>query len=159
MSLALLQLREKHPRFFYHGYRIIQETDALRFSFDFELEPDIRFSPEVVVRGVSQQRMLGLGQEVLNNLGFHLGLIEIPSYWKAACSPHIVIRAGVLDEYQLTWWKHLLINGQGEFFFRNNIDFTEPDFVGFAVPPSIATDNGLLATDWRILDHFYRGNL
>ncbi len=132
MSLPLLQLREKHPRFLYHGYRILHESEALRFSFDFELEPDIRFSPEVVIEGLSQQRILRLGQAILNNIAFHLGLIEIPSYWKVACSPQIIVRAGTLDEYQLTWWKHLLINGQGEFFFTNNIDFTQPDFVRFA---------------------------
>src|SRR5207302_5726813 len=82
---------------------------------------------------IDQQRVQRIGQATLTNLGFHLGLIEIPSYWKTACSPEIVSGAGDLDEYQLAWWKKLLINGQGEFFFTNDIDFMQPDFVRFTI--------------------------
>ena len=137
MTQLLDRLRQEHGRFFYHGYTVMLEEGALRFGFDFEIEPEIRFSPEVVVRNIDRQRVSHLQPEVLNNLAFHLGLMEIPSYWKATCSPEIVIRAGSLDEYQISWWKQLLLKGLGEFFYSNDINFTVPDFVTFKIDPDI----------------------
>jgi hypothetical protein len=55
--------------------------------------------------------------------------MELPTYWKATCSPEIVIEAGVLNADQIAWWHDLLIKGQGEFYYLNQIDFTQPDFV------------------------------
>ena len=73
-----------------------------------------------------------LPQAALGNLAFHLGLIEMFSYWKAACSPEIVVRAGALDSEQIAWWMDLLRHGMGEFFCVNQIDFRQPDFVKIA---------------------------
>lgn len=137
MTQLLDHLRQKHRRFLYHGYTVALEKRALIFGFDFEIEPGIRFSPEVVVRDINQQRVSRLRPEVLNNLAFHLGLMEIPSYWKATCSPEIVIRAGSLDEYQISWWKRLLLRGLGEFFYNNDINFAVPDFVTFKIGSDI----------------------
>ncbi|MCK4246828.1 hypothetical protein KAX14_06305, partial [Candidatus Bipolaricaulota bacterium] len=70
MTQLLDRLREKHRRFVYHGYTVALEKRALIFGFDFEIEPGIRFSPEVVVRDIDQQRVSRLRPEVLNNLAF-----------------------------------------------------------------------------------------
>jgi len=51
------------------------------------------------------------------------------SYWKAVCSPEILVRAGFLDAQQLSWWTDLLLHGMREFFYVNQIDFTAPNFV------------------------------
>src|SRR5262249_640824 len=69
--------------------------------------------------------------DALRNVIFHLGLIEVLSYWKATCSPVIQVNAGSLSSAQITWWKDLLFHGMGEFFFRNDIDFTLDDLVEF----------------------------
>jgi hypothetical protein len=133
MTQLLDVLRQKHPRFFYRGYTIVEQALSLKFVFDFEMEPGLCFSPEVVIKGVDHGRISQLRTETLNNIAFHLGLMEIPSYWKAACSPEIVIEAGSLDGYQISWWQDLLIKGMGEFFFVNDIDFTVPDLVTFKI--------------------------
>jgi len=65
----------------------------------------------------------------IDNLVFHLGLMEIPSYWKATCSPKIVIEAGFLNKDQIKWWKNLIINGMGQFFYENKIDWRSPNFL------------------------------
>lgn len=149
MAYTLSELRERHPRFFYHGYSIAREEGNLRFSFDLEIEPGIRFAPSVLFQGVDAERVRSLGEEVLNNFAFHLGLMEVPSYWKAACSPEIVVEAGPLDSYQLDWWHNLLLNGQGEFFYTNRIDFTAPDFITIrsasVAAPATAPYSGSLA--------------
>lgn len=125
----LEQLRKRHPRFVYRHYEVAHTGDDVRFSFEFIIEPDIIFHPEVVIAGVDAAMWDACPPALRDNLAFHLGLAEIPSYWKAACSPEIVIEAGSLDPNQLAWWHDLLINGMGEFFFINQIDFTVPDFV------------------------------
>ena len=74
--------------------------------------------------------MLGhdVNLEEIRGLAFHLGLIEAISYWKSACPPEMVVKAGHLTEQQTVWWHDLFIHGLGEFFFQNDIDFTQPDF-------------------------------
>ena len=134
--LTLDRLRRQHPRLYYRSFAVVNLGDRLLFRFDLEIEPRIRFRPWVEIGGLDPRWVAGLSPEVLNNLAFHLGLMEIPSYWKATCSPEIVVQAGPLDGWQLAWWKQLLLDGQGEFFFRNQIDFTAPDFVDLRVETS-----------------------
>lgn len=105
----------------------------MQFGFDFEVPPQIKFNPKVVVKNVDQQRISSLGKEVLNSLAFGLGLMEIPSYWKATCSPEVIIRAGLLSPEQILWWRDLLLQGLGQFFYTNQIDFTGEKFVNFRV--------------------------
>jgi hypothetical protein len=123
------RLRAKHARFRFHDYSIGQEPEGLRFTYDFVIEPDIVLRPTVRLNGVDAETVAQLDPDVLHNLAFHLGLIEIPSYWKAACSPEIVVEAGHLDHEQIVWWHDLLIKGQGEYFYVNQIDFRAPDLV------------------------------
>jgi len=78
-----------------------------------------------------------VGDRVVDNLVFHLGLIELLSYWKAACSPEIEIKAGPLNQEQIKWWKDLIINGMGQFFYENKIDFTKPNFIKI-IPINVA---------------------
>jgi hypothetical protein len=51
------------------------------------------------------------------------------SYWKATCSPHIVIEAGYLNKQQIAWWHNLIIKGMGEYLYKNAINFTQPHFL------------------------------
>ena len=62
------------------------------------IEPDIKFRSKVIIEGVPRLRIRSLDKKILNNLIFHLGLIEALSYWKASCSPEIEIKAGPLGE-------------------------------------------------------------
>jgi hypothetical protein len=138
MTQLIDRLRQKHRRFLYHGYSVALAGEDLKIGFDFEIEPEIRFHPGITIGNIDKGRVSGLQPAVLDNLAFHLGLMEIPSYWKATCAPEIVIEAGPLDDYQISWWKELLLNGLGEFFYRNDIDFTTPDFVDFKIDPDFS---------------------
>jgi hypothetical protein len=129
MSQSIEYFRSKHHRFTYEAYNVQYDKGKLVFSFSFRIDPNITFSPSITFHGVKPEIFSGLSNDILNNIAFHLGLAEIPSYWKATCAPEIFIKAGVLDKYQTDWWRKLLINGMGEFFFTNQIDFTPSDFV------------------------------
>ena len=61
-------------------------------------------------------------EEVIRNLLFHLGMVELVSYWKATCSPEVIVKPHHLDEWQAGWWKKLYFNGLGEFFYINKIE-------------------------------------
>jgi len=81
----------------------------------------------VIIRGVDSARIRTLDKSALDNLIFNIGLAEIPSYWKATCSPKIVIKAGYLDNNQIAFWRDLIAN-MGQFFYENDLPFISPEF-------------------------------
>lgn len=129
--MTLSELRTKHPALRYQAYEYHFTPAGLSVSFSFLLEPDIVFKPELTFTGPQTLELAQFSPPVLNNIVFHLGLIELFSYWKTACPPKIIVEAGSLDEDQRQWWQTLLLEGMGEFFFINQIDFTGDDFVTF----------------------------
>ena len=117
-------LREKYPRFIFKNYSYFLKENNLKIFFDFKIEPDINFRPEILIENVEK-----IGERELDNFVFHLGMIEILSYWKATCSKEIIIKAGYLNEEQIKWWRDLIIDGMGQFFYENKIDFRKSDFL------------------------------
>ncbi len=142
-------LRKKYPRFIYNKYSWKLQGRDLNFVFDFEIEPaptprarsaqyetSIYFKPEVTIENVDKSRLKKIGKGMIDNLVFHLGLMEIPSYWKATCSPIIEIQAGYLNKEQISWWKDLIIKGMGQFFYENKVNFRQPNFLTLHSSPS-----------------------
>ena len=121
------ELRAEHPCFTYEDYAIERTRDDLKFTFSFTMAPDLAFAPTTTLRAADPRRLAGLPRETLDALAFHLGLIELLSYWKTACAPEIVIKAGALDAAQVAWWTDLILHGMREFFFVNGIDFRRAD--------------------------------
>ena len=122
-------LRHQHPRFTYDSVSCERVGDELKLRFKFSAGAGIRFEPETTIGSIDQSRIDSIDPGVLRRLAFHLGLTEMLSYWKATCSPEIVVRAGSLTSDQVAWWKDLIIRGMGEFFYVNQIDFTHPGFL------------------------------
>ncbi|OGM32481.1 hypothetical protein A2803_03355 [Candidatus Woesebacteria bacterium RIFCSPHIGHO2_01_FULL_44_21] len=116
-------LRQRHPKFVYEEFDYRVHKNFLQIKFHFWLAPDTHFSPTLEIPVPDET------SDNLDNLVFHLGLIEMISYWKATCSPNIVIKAGKLTGEQIAWWRHLFINGLGEFFYQNEIDFNQENFL------------------------------
>jgi len=159
--MKLKNLRKKYPKFIYekYSYKISGNNLEIFFNFQVEeklssppslrslrslrsvIEPDIYFRPKVVIENIDKSQIKKVGDSALNNLIFHLGLMEIPSYWKATCSPEIIIKAGPssmkaspsspssMSKEQTLWWKDLIINGMGQFFYENKINFKKPNFL------------------------------
>jgi UDP-N-acetyl-alpha-D-muramoyl-L-alanyl-L-glutamate epimerase len=122
--MTLQELRTKHPEFSYDAFDIQQLSGGMSVRFYFRLLPDIRFVSEIQIPCT-----VNVDLEAIRSFVFHLGLVEAISYWKAACSPMFVIKAGRLTDDQISWWRDLFIHGLGEFFYKNKIDFTKPDFL------------------------------
>lgn len=126
---TLRDLRLRHKRFVYKGFRYKLEGKDLHISFYFFVSPNIHFHPKLVIKDISARDIQRVGESTLKNFVFHLGLMEIPSYWKATCSPEVIIEKGYLNKDQIAWWKDLILKGLGEFFYQNKIDFTIKDFL------------------------------
>ncbi len=124
------ELRKKYFKFVYRGYSWQVKSDKLLVSFDFQIKPDISFKPQLIIKNVGD---LEIDKKVIDNLVFNLGLIEVLSYWKATCSPIIEIKCGNLNKNQIKWWKELIINGMGQFFYTNKIDWRKDDFLKIKV--------------------------
>lgn len=126
--MTLDELRLKYPVFRYETFDIDRSSSRFTARFKFSIPPDISFTPEVIFEPV-REGWQSIPDETLQNAIFHLGLVETFSYWKATASPVIEVHAGSLNDEQVSWWEDLLIHGMGEFFYRNEIDFTPEDFV------------------------------
>lgn len=124
MELDFLQ--KKYPEFIYKSFSWEIAGPDLRAAFVFGMG-DIEFTPNIVIRGVNASRIALLDKSVVDNLIFNMGLAEMPSYWKAACPPRIVIDAGYLDKNQVSFWRDLIAN-MGQFFYENNLAFIRPEF-------------------------------
>lgn len=111
-------------KFIYQNYFYKIRGGNLEISFVFKMEPEnIYFRPKIIIKNTSEPKMN------LDNLVFHLGLMEIPTYWKAAMAPEITIEAGYLNKEQIRWWKDLIIKGMSQFFYENKIDWRKPNFL------------------------------
>ncbi|HWN99731.1 MAG TPA: hypothetical protein VNS63_10720 [Blastocatellia bacterium] len=127
-SDKLARLREQYPIFRYESFAIESVGSSLRLQFNYGSPPDLNFATHLVFERLPDN-LQRIPLSVIENLVFHLGLIESFSYWKATCSPSILIDAGALDNQQIAWWKDLLLHGMREFFYVNQIDFTDEGFV------------------------------
>ncbi len=122
-------LRKKYPKFIYEKYFYKIYGENLEIFFVFKIKPNINFQHKIVIENIKKNQIKIVDKKMLDNLIFHLGLIEIPSYWKITCSPEIVIKAGYLNKKQIAWWKNLFIDGMGQFFYENKINFRQPNFL------------------------------
>lgn len=73
-------------------------------------------------------------EKQLQTLAFHIGMVELVSYWKMACPKMVVVLPYALTEQQKLWWKKLYYNGLGEFFYLNGITCSEADFMNIETP-------------------------
>jgi len=126
---SFVSLRKDYSQFVYEKFSWNVRGKSLAISFNFRIPPDISFSPLIIIKNIDPSRVKEIKKGIINNLVFNLGLMEMISYWKATCSSEILVKPGFLDKEQLRWWKDLIINGMGQFFFENRIDFQGKDFL------------------------------
>lgn len=145
--MDISSLRQQHRTFTYQNFEYGITNQGLEIKFLFSISPNFEFEPRLILPGVSSELIGNLDIKHLENLIFHLGLAEIPSYWKLTCSPQIIIKATVsasgssgslspiFSQEQLPFWQKLMIKGMGEFYFQNQIDFTDKNFTSCKIEP------------------------
>lgn len=136
-------LRVTFESFSYENFHYSVENDEFFASFDFVLNvrhidrseaerinlQQITFKPFFSIPSRSFYHWQDIPKPLLDNLVFHIGMIELISYWKIVCPKKVVIKPFALDEEQIKWWKKLYFNGLGEFFYVNGITASIDDFM------------------------------
>ncbi len=123
------QLREQYPEFIYDSYDLAIKRDKVSIEFTFILDRKATFNPTMTIPMKDYFLKENLSVDKLKSFAFHIGLIEMLSYWKATCSPKIIIKPHKLDPWQVNWWKKQYYLGLGEFLYRNGIKTDIDDFV------------------------------
>ena len=120
------ELRKQYQTFYYHDYQIDEDDLSFKVTYHFEIEGLSTFAPTFTIPKKEQTTFSQY--QLVKNAAFHLGMVELISYWKIACPKKVIVECSTLDEYQVKWWKKLYFHGLGEFFYKNGI---EPDMDTF----------------------------
>ena len=125
-------LRATFESFCYENFHYSLENGEFRAVFDFVLRRDeqgFEFHPCFKIPARSFYHWNDIPKPLLDNVIFHIGMIELISYWKIACPKKVIVKPFALDEEQVRWWKKLYFNGLGEFFYVNGIRTSIEDFM------------------------------
>lgn len=123
------QFRESYQVFFFDDFHINLNDNNLEIIFDFRIDDFVSFHPSMKIAKKSFYHFENLKMHELRNLAFHIGMVEVISYWKAICPKKLVIKPFKLSDEQKLFWRKLYFNGLGEFFYTNGIITNENDFI------------------------------
>ncbi len=127
-SLQFKEYRKKYEEFYFNSYNVQEDNEAIYLEYEFEIPKLTKFNPKIKILK-KNFIFKNINSQYVQNMAFHIGLIELISYWKSTCSPKIIIKCGYLNEQQIKWWKKLYFYGLGELFYTNNIKVDITDFV------------------------------
>ncbi|MCL2417410.1 MAG: hypothetical protein FWD02_05690 [Bacteroidales bacterium] len=124
-----LSFRKQFPVFTYESFHVARSDKKISIEFLFMVDEKIKFQPTISIPARSFYKIDELSDKQINLLAFHIGMIELVSYWKATCSPRVVIKPFALSSAQIEWWKKLYFQGLGEFFYVNEIATNLSEFM------------------------------
>ena len=123
-------LREQYKCFTFYKQEIqIDMWGTLNVTFHFSLDDQYYFHPTMSIPARPFCNWNAVPKQQLETLVFHIGMVEMISYWKLACPKTVVVKPFDLKLCQKKWWRHLFYLGLGEFRYLNGIKCTEQDFV------------------------------
>ena len=118
-------LRNKYDTFIYEGFNVQTKDDKMLITYDFNIPDLTHFYPTLELKKIERNSFT-------DYLIFHIGLVELISYWKCTCSKNVIIKAGYLNEEQINFFKKLYFYGLGELFYTNNIKVNYDDFMNIS---------------------------
>ena len=118
------ELVSKYKEFIYERFNYEIIDNVLKINLFYEIPGLEKFNHYIEIPVLHSN----LDESCIKRLVFNIGLVEMLSYWKITCSKKLLIKCGKLDDFQTNWFKKLMVNGLGEFFYRNNI-ILQDDFV------------------------------
>ena len=129
------ELRKKYSKFIYEKYEIKDDGAWLDITYFFSIEWLTTFTPSIKIDKKNIKNK-NIDSDFVNYLVFHIGLVELISYWKCCCPKNVEIKAWYIDEDQIKWFKKMYFYGLGEFFYTNWIDVDEEGFMKIKSSPS-----------------------
>lgn len=127
-----IKFRKEYPTFIYDSYEIIDNIDSIKLVFNFEIVGLTKFTPSYTIykKYITNK---SIDKDLFEYMVFHIGLIELVSYFKCTCSPNVIIKAGYIDDDQIKWFKKLYYYGLGEMLYTNGITVTEENLMNIKV--------------------------
>jgi len=122
------QLRKDYKFFVFESFSVKNDKDKICIEYHFNLADKYRFYPTLEIEK-GKYLNNNIPDQAIQNFVFHVGMIELISYWKAACPKELIIKPYKLNDAQISWWKHLYYSGLGEFFYLNNIKATKDEIM------------------------------
>jgi hypothetical protein len=119
--------RTDYPTFTYQGYSYDLNESGISMTFDFSIDGLSEFHPTWSIPRIND--VASIDEELIDDMVFSLGMVELVSYWKIACPPTVIIKDRQLSAEQISWWKKLYFNGLGEFYYTNGIEEDFDDFM------------------------------
>ena len=116
------ELRNKYDTFIYDSYEIEELENTTKITYNFIVPSLTQYKPTLEVKKIKIDSFT-------KNLIFHIGLVELVSYWKATCSKNVIIKAGYINKEQIEFFKKLYFYGLGELFYTNGITPNYDDFI------------------------------
>jgi len=101
---------------------------SLKVIYYFEIEGLKNFTPSIELNKKDFKNQ-NINNDFIKDLVFHIGMVELISYWKCTMSKNVIIKAGYLNEKQINWFKKLYYHGLGEFLYINNIEIDIEDLM------------------------------
>lgn len=115
----------KAKTFIYDHFEIEETENNIKITYFFEI-PDLEhFEPTLEI----PKSNFNTDKETIEELAFHVGLVELISYWKCACPKEVIIHCGHLEQEQIKWFKKLYFYGLGEFLYTNEITASEENLM------------------------------
>lgn len=127
-SIKFEQYREEYKEFHFKKYLVYDDKNAIYMQFIFDIPGLVSFNPKLKILK-KNLKFKDIKTQYVQNMVFHIGMIELISYWKSTCSPNVIIECGYLNQEQINWWKKLYFYGLGELFYTNNIETNINDFM------------------------------
>ena len=124
----LRRLREEYPVFRIEDASADLSPQGVTLRFSFAAGP-LRFRPSVQLTGLNPEEAARLTAPAARRVVRALAIVEAFSYWKALCSPVVEVMLPAPDAGELDWWRAFWPGAMGEFFYRNQIDYTAADFL------------------------------
>ena len=124
----LRRLREEYPVFRIEDASADLSPQGVTLRFSFAAGP-LRFRPSVQLTGLNPEEAARVTAPTARRIVRALAIVEAFSYWKALCSPVIEVALPGPDAAELDWWQAFWPGAMGEFFYRNQIDYTAADFL------------------------------
>lgn len=122
-------LRKEFEVFTFYGQEVGLRDGVLSMTFHFSLDERYHFHPTLTIPARPFYHWESIPKSQLEVLAFHVGMVELVSYWKLACPKTVVVKPYDLKLCQKKWWRHLYYQGLGEFRYLNGIECTEHDFL------------------------------
>ena len=122
-------LRKEFETFTFYGQEIDLKNGELSMTFHFSLDGRYAFHPTMTIPARPFYHWERVPKSCLETLAFHIGMVELVSYWKIACPKRVIVKPFDLKLCQKKWWRHLYYNGLGEFFYLNGITCSEQEMM------------------------------